>query len=91
MTSKVEDSNTASKIYCSILNLFLYDKNIPALPPSLVDGNFILDFCEKANLINNFFASIWTTIKIIADYLLLSIKQTPEFIALVLRIRLYYQ
>ena len=63
MTSKIEDSNTAPKTYWSILNRFLYDKNIPAIPPLLVDGAFISDFCEKANLFNNFFASICTPIK----------------------------
>ena len=63
MTSKLEDSNTASKTYWSILNHFLYNKKIPAIPPLLVDGNFISDFCEKANLFNNFFASICTPIK----------------------------
>ena len=84
MTSKLEDCNTASKTCWSILNPFFYNKNIPAIPPVLVDGSFISDFCEKANLFNNFFASICTPIKIIADHPLLSIKQTIEFIVLVL-------
>ena len=91
MTSKLEDSNTASKTYWSILNRFLYNKKIPAIPPLLVDGNFISDFCKKANLFNNSFASIYTPIKIIADYLVLSIKQTTEFIAFVLGIRIHNQ
>ena len=65
MTSKLEDSNTAPKTYWSILNRFLYNKKIPAIPPLLVDvdGTFISDFCEKVNLFNNFFASICTLIK----------------------------
>ena len=91
MTSKLENSNTAPKTYWSILNRFLYNKKIPAITPLIVDGNFISDFCEKANLFNNFFASICTLIKIIADYLLLSIKQTPEFIVFMFQIRIYYQ
>ena len=33
------------------------------MQPLIVDGNFISDFCEKANLFNNFFASICTPIK----------------------------
>ena len=36
---------------------------IPAVPPLLVNGKFISDFCEKVNLFNNFFASICTPIK----------------------------
>ena len=63
MTSKREDSNTAPKTYWSILNRFLYNKKIPAIPPLLVDGTFISDFCVKANLFNNFFTSICTPIK----------------------------
>ena len=63
MTSKHENSNTAPKTYWSILNCFLYNKKIPAIPTLLVDGNFISDFCEKANLFNNLFASICTPIK----------------------------
>ena len=63
MTCKLEDSNTASKIYWSILNRFLYNKKILVMQPLIVDGNFISDFCEKANLFNNFFSSISTPIK----------------------------
>ena len=85
MTSKLEDSNTASKTYWSILNRFLYNIKIPAIPHLLVDSNFISDFCEKGNLFNNFFAFICSPIEII-DYPPLSIKQTPEFT----RIRIYY-
>ena len=75
MTSKLENSNAAPKTYWSILNRFLYNKKIPAIPPLLLDGNFILDFCEKANLFNNFFASLCIPTKIIAYYPLLSINK----------------
>ena len=84
MTSKLENSNTAPKTYWSILNRFLYNKKIPAISPLLVDGNFISDFYEKANLFNNFFASICTPIKNNSRLSPLSIKQTPEFITFVL-------
>ena len=63
ITSKLENSNTAPKTYWSILNRFLYNNKIPAISPLLVDGNFISDFCEKANIFNNFFASVCTPIK----------------------------
>ena len=63
MTSKLENYNTAPKIYWSVLNCFFYNKKIPAMPRLLVDGNFISDFCEKADLFNNFFASVCTPIK----------------------------
>ena len=63
MTSKLEDAFSAPKTYWTIINHLLYNKKIPAIPPLLVDGNFISDFNKKANLFNNFFASICTPIK----------------------------
>ena len=62
-TSKLEDPNTDSKLYWSILNRFLYNKKTPAIAPLFVYRNFISDFCEKENLFNNFFASICIPIK----------------------------
>ena len=72
MTTKLEDYNTAPKTYWAILNRLLYNKKIPTIPPLLVDGRFISDYREKANLFNNFFATICTPIKTTV-YLLLPI------------------
>ena len=63
MTSKLEDAFSAPKTYWTIINHLLYSKEIPAIPPLLVDGNFVSDFNKKANFFNNFFASICTPIK----------------------------
>ena len=41
MTTKLEDSNTASKSYWAVLNCLLYNKKTPAIPPLLADGSFI--------------------------------------------------
>ena len=60
---KLGDAFSAPKIYWTIINHLLYNKKIPAIPPLLVDGNFVSDFNKKANLFNNFFASICTPIK----------------------------
>ena len=62
MTKKLADSNTALKTYWTILNRLLYNKKIPTIPPLLVNGKFVSDFCEKVNIFNNFFASICTPI-----------------------------
>ena len=62
MTNKLNDPKAAPKTYWSILNNFLYNKKIPAIPPLLVNGKFVSDFCTKANLFNDFFASICTPI-----------------------------
>ena len=63
MTSKLADSHTAPKPCWALLNRLLYNKKIPAIPPLLVDRKFVSDFYEKANIFNNFFASICTSIK----------------------------
>ena len=62
MTNKLSDPKMAPKTYWSILNRFLYNKKIPVIPPLLVNGKFVLNFCTKANLFNDFFASICTPI-----------------------------
>ena len=60
MTKKVADSNTSSNSYWTILNCLIYDKNLQTIPPLLVDGKMVSEFCKKANIFNNFFASICT-------------------------------
>ena len=62
MNNKLNDPKAAPKTYWSILTKFLYNKKIPAIPPLLVNGKFVSDFFAKANLFNNFFASIYTPI-----------------------------
>ena len=58
MTKKLADSNTSPKTYWTILNRLLCNKKIPTIPPFLLDGKLVSDFCKKANIFNNFFASI---------------------------------
>ena len=53
----------APKTYWSTLNRFLYDKKILAIATLSVDGKIALDFCRKVNLLNDYFASIWPSIK----------------------------
>ena len=40
----------------------LYNKKLPQIPPLLVDSKLVSDFYKKANIFNNFFASICTPI-----------------------------
>ena len=62
MTKNLADSNTSLKTYWTILNHLLYNKKIPTIPPLLVDGKLVSDFCKKTNILNNFFASMCTPI-----------------------------
>ena len=48
--------------FWTILNCLLYYKKRPTIPPLLVDGKLVSDFCKKATIFNNFFASISTPI-----------------------------
>ena len=57
MTSKLSNAKAFPKTYW-----FLCDKKIRSIPPLLVNSKFISDFRAKANLFNDFFASIYTPI-----------------------------
>ena len=48
---------TAPKTYWKIINRFLSNKKISAIPPLLVNGEIISNFSQKASIFNNFFAS----------------------------------
>ena len=63
MTTELEDSNSAPKLYQAILNCLLYNKSIPAIPPLFVDSSFISNYSKKTNIFNIFFASICTAIR----------------------------
>ena len=45
------------------LSRLLQKKKIPPIPPLFVNGKFVSDFCQKANLFNNVFGSLCTPIK----------------------------
>ena len=60
MTNKLNDPKAAPKAHWSIFNRFLYNKKIPAIRLLLVNGKFVSYFCTKANMFNDFFASICT-------------------------------
>ena len=62
VTKKLADSNTSSKSYWTISNRSLCNKKLPTIPPLLVNGKIVSDFCKKTNIFNNFFVSICTPI-----------------------------
>ena len=47
---------TSPKSYWSILKTFVNKKKIPCIPPLLHQDKFIIDFKDKAELFNSFFA-----------------------------------
>ena len=76
MTNKFEDATAAPKTYWTTINHILYDEKIPAISLLLADRNFVSNFNEKANLFNNFFASICTPIKMRILCHIIPIEQT---------------
>ena len=56
MSQKLSNKATSSKAYWSILKTFLNDKKVPCIPPVFHDNKFVIDFREKAELFNTFFA-----------------------------------
>ena len=56
MNNKFNNLSTDPKNW-SILNRFLYSKNIATISFLFIDGKFVLDFCTKSNLSNELFVS----------------------------------
>ena len=54
--TKLMDPTISPKAYWSILKLFLNNKKIPCIPP-IYHNNYVTDFKEKAQTLNNFFSS----------------------------------
>ena len=57
LSEKLNNPNTSSKTYWSILKSFYKGNKVPLIPPLLVNNKFVSDFTKKANLFNDFFAS----------------------------------
>ena len=55
MSNKLNDPLTAPKTYRPILNCFLNNRNIPVIPPLLVNGDIITKCFRKADLFNKLF------------------------------------
>ena len=45
-----------AKTHCSILQSFYNDRNVPLIPPLLIDDKFVTDIQTKTNIFNKFFA-----------------------------------
>ena len=55
MKVKLDNFETAEKIYLSMINRFSNNKNILITPPTLVNGKLISEFQKKANPLNSYF------------------------------------
>ena len=80
MVALIIHPKTAPKTYWAILETFANGSKIPLIPPLLVDNKLVIDFLDKANLFNNFFAKQCTPIS--------NSSTVPESINFVTRERL---
>ena len=55
---ELNDPKTSAKTYWPILKSFYNDNKIPLIPPLLANNKIVSDFTEKANLFNDFFATL---------------------------------
>ena len=58
LSNRLNSPHLGPKVYWSILNRILGKAKIPAIPPLIVNNNFETDFLTKANIFNEFFASL---------------------------------
>ena len=63
LARKLNNPLSQAKTYWSILKTFYNDKNIPLIPPLLIDDKFVTDIKIKANVFNKFFADQCTPLK----------------------------
>ena len=59
---KLNNPDTAPKVYWSWLNRLLGKVKVPLIPPILVEGKFITKFKEKADAFNSFFSNQCTVL-----------------------------
>ena len=57
LSVKLNNTQTSSKTYWSIIKPCYNVRKIPIIPPLLVNGKIITDFNERANLFNKYFSS----------------------------------
>ena len=63
MSAKLDNPKTVLKTYWPTINKFLRNKKNSIITPVLVNGELVLDFKQRDNLFNIYFASQCTPIK----------------------------
>ena len=81
LSHKLLDFKTSQKSYWSILKTFLNNKKIPCIPPLLHQDKFVMDFKEKANIFNNFFANQCYIVSSNSELLVTLTRKKHEFLS----------
>ena len=56
VAKKLSDPSTSTKCYWSLLKTLLNDQKLPCIPPIFHNNEYIIDFKEKSEIFNTFFA-----------------------------------
>ena len=78
LSHKLLDPKTSQKSYWSMLKTFLNNKKIRCIPPLLHQDKFVIDFKEKNNIFNNFFAKQCSIVNNSSELPVTFIKETHE-------------
>ena len=63
IANRLNNTKKSSKIYWSLLKMFLNNKKIPLIPLLFHENRFITEFKEKAELFNSFFSNQYSLSK----------------------------
>ena len=63
IANRLSNTKKSTKIYWSLLKIFLNNKKIQLIPPLFHENRFITDFKEKAKLFNSFFSNQCSLLK----------------------------
>ena len=75
------DPAISPKAYQSILKTFLNNKKLPCIPPVYYNNNYIIDFKEKAQIFNDFFAKQSTLVENASKLPTDSLKRTNNLLS----------
>ena len=89
LSKKLLDPQTSPKSYWSILKTFLNNKKIPCIPPLLHQDKFIIDFKDKAEMFNNFFADQCSILRNKSELPATLSKKTSESLMTIFQIMIF--
>ena len=63
ISEKLNNPNTSTKCYWSLIKTLLNGKKVPCVPPTLDNNRYVTDFKEKCQLLNSYFSEQCTLLK----------------------------
>ena len=63
ISEKLNDPNTSTKCYWSLIKTLLNGKKVPCVPPIYDNNRYVSDFKEKCQLFNSYFSEQRTLLK----------------------------